>query len=70
VDARDPGAERGVELASHTDDLNLQAEALIELADVAYGTPRATAALEQALEIAERKDNVVLVRQIRGRRES
>ena len=64
------GAERGVELASHTDDLNLQAEALIELADVAQGTPRAKAALEEALEIAERKDNIVWMRQIRSRRES
>jgi tetratricopeptide (TPR) repeat protein len=59
-------AEHGVELASRTDDLNLQAEALVELADVTDSSARADA-LERALELAERKNNVVYVARLRGR---
>jgi tetratricopeptide (TPR) repeat protein len=57
-------AERGVRLALETDDLNLQADAFVELAAVA-DEARARAALEQALEIAERKGNVVVATQAR-----
>jgi tetratricopeptide (TPR) repeat protein len=60
-------SERGVELALETDDLNLRADAYIELADVAQDPSRATAALEHALVAAETKGNVVLVRQVSER---
>ena len=68
LDGRDEEAreavERGVRLAFETDDLNLQADAYIELAAVADEARRRTA-LEGALEIAERKGNVVVVAQAR-----
>ena len=60
-------AERGVALASETDDLNLQAESLIELADILQDTQRAAPALEQALGLAVSKENVVYARQARAR---
>jgi class 3 adenylate cyclase/tetratricopeptide (TPR) repeat protein len=60
-------AERGVALASETDDLNLQAESLIELADILRDTERAGHALEQALGLAVSKENVVYARQARAR---
>jgi class 3 adenylate cyclase/tetratricopeptide (TPR) repeat protein len=60
-------AERGVQLASETDDLNLQAESLIELADVLEDPQRAAAALEQAQRLAVSKENVVLAGQARAR---
>ena len=60
-------AERGVALASETDDLNLQAESLIELADILQDTERAAHALEQALGLAVSKENVVYARQARAR---
>jgi len=60
-------AERGVALASETDDLNLQAESLIELADILPDTQRAAPALEQALGLAVSKENVVYARQARAR---
>jgi class 3 adenylate cyclase/tetratricopeptide (TPR) repeat protein len=60
-------AERGVELAFETDDLNLQAESLTELADVVQDEPRARSALEDAVRVAEQKGNVVLARQARER---
>jgi class 3 adenylate cyclase/tetratricopeptide (TPR) repeat protein len=56
-------ARRGVELASQTDDLNLQAESLIELADVLREPLQARAALERAFAVAESKGNVVFARQ-------
>jgi tetratricopeptide (TPR) repeat protein len=59
--------ERGVALASETDDLNLQAESLIELADILRDTERAGHALEQALGLAVSKENVVYARQARAR---
>ncbi len=59
-------AERGVRLAFETDDLNLQADSFVELAAVADET-RARTALEHALEIAERKGNVVVAAQARER---
>jgi hypothetical protein len=55
-------AARGVELALETDDLSLHADALIELADVVQDAARATAALEDAVRVAEQKGNVVLGR--------
>jgi hypothetical protein len=60
-------AERGVQLAFETDDLNLQADALVELAAVAADAPRAQTALADAVAIAERKGNVVVARQARER---
>ena len=58
-------SERGVRLSFETDDLNLQADALVELAAVAEDA-RARVALEEALEIAERKGNVVAAGQARA----
>jgi tetratricopeptide (TPR) repeat protein len=60
-------AERGVALALETDDLNLHADSLIELADVVQDVTRARAALEDAVRVAERKGNVVVARQARER---
>jgi class 3 adenylate cyclase/tetratricopeptide (TPR) repeat protein len=60
-------AERGVELAFETDDLNLHADSLVELADVVEDAPRARAALRDALRVAEQKGNVVVARQVRER---
>jgi tetratricopeptide (TPR) repeat protein len=60
-------ARRGVELAFETDDLNLRSESLIELADVLQDPPRARTALEQAIGVAEEKENVVYARQARDR---
>jgi class 3 adenylate cyclase/tetratricopeptide (TPR) repeat protein len=60
-------AERGVELALETDDLNLHADSLIELADVIQDSTRARTALEDALRVAEQKGNVVVARQLRER---
>ena len=65
-EARD-AAERGVELASETDDLNLQAESLIELADVVQDRSRAMSAAEGAFRVAEQKGNLVFARQARER---
>ena len=66
-DEAQQAAERGVELAFETDDLNLHADALIELADVVQDSTRAKAALEDALRVAEQKGNVVVARQVRER---
>jgi tetratricopeptide (TPR) repeat protein len=57
-------AERGVRLSFETDDLNLQADALVELAAVS-DEERARSALEEAAAIAERKGNVVVAGQAR-----
>jgi tetratricopeptide (TPR) repeat protein len=63
-EARD-ACEEGVRRAFETDDLNLQADSLLELAEVVQGTPRATEALGQALQVAENKGNVVVAAQAR-----
>ncbi|MGH3019692.1 MAG: ATP-binding protein, partial [Gaiellaceae bacterium] len=67
LDEAQEAAERGVRLAFETDDLNLQSDSLIELADVARDEQRAKAALEDALRVAEHKGNVVVARQARQR---
>ena len=66
-DEAEAAARRGVELAFETDDLNLRAESLIELADVLQDSQQARAALEQAIGVAEGKENVVYARQARER---
>ena len=67
LDEAQDAAERGVELAYDTDDLSLQADSLIELAEVVPDATRANAALEDAVRIAEQKGNVVLARHARDR---
>jgi tetratricopeptide (TPR) repeat protein len=67
LDEARAAAERGVELAYDTDDLSLQADSLIELAEVVGDATRAQAALEDAVRVAERKGNVVLARHARDR---
>jgi class 3 adenylate cyclase/tetratricopeptide (TPR) repeat protein len=64
LDEARQAAERGVELSFETDDLNLQADALVELAAVADAA-RVRTALEEAVAIAERKGNVVVAQQAR-----
>lgn len=63
LDEAQKASGRGVELALATDDLSLQADSLIEMAEVVQDPARATAALEDAVRVAERKGNVVLARQ-------
>jgi tetratricopeptide (TPR) repeat protein len=60
----------GLELASQTDYLNDHAKALADLADVlelAGRREEAAAALEQALELYERKGNLVMAERTRAR---
>lgn len=66
LDEAREASQRGVRLAFETDDLNLQADSLIELAEV-VDPPQARAALEDALRVAEQKGNVVVARQARAR---
>jgi ATP/maltotriose-dependent transcriptional regulator MalT len=60
-------AERAVALALETDDLSLQADSLVELAEIVQEPARASAALEEAVFVAERKGNVVVADQARRR---
>jgi tetratricopeptide (TPR) repeat protein len=63
-------AREGLELAAQTDYLNEHAKALVDLADVlelAGRREEATAALEQALELYERKGNLVMAERTRER---
>jgi tetratricopeptide (TPR) repeat protein len=63
-------AREAVAIAEHTDGLNLQGQALGDLAEVlaaAGRTDEAAAALEQALERYERKKNLAMAAQVRER---
>ena len=65
-------AREAVAIAERTDALNLQGDALCDLAEVlaAAGRPgEATAALEQALERYERKKNLAMLAQVRPKLE-
>jgi class 3 adenylate cyclase len=66
-------ASVAVEMADRTDALNLQGDALCDLADVlaaAGRTDEANAALDQALDRYERKRNLAMAAQLRARRAS
>jgi class 3 adenylate cyclase/tetratricopeptide (TPR) repeat protein len=56
-----------VEFALRTDDLSLQAEAFLDLAEVVEDTSARTEAVNEALDVAERKGNVVLAGRARAR---
>jgi tetratricopeptide (TPR) repeat protein len=61
-------ARRAVERAAQGDDLNAHADALVDLAEaLELGTRRdaAAAALREALELYERKGNVVAAQRVR-----
>jgi len=67
LDEAQEASARGVELALETDDLSLQADSLVELAEVVQDAARTGAALEDAARVTELKGNVVLTRQARER---
>jgi tetratricopeptide (TPR) repeat protein len=65
-------ANEAGEIVCHTDQLNEQADAYADLGEVlslAGRSTEAAAALEQALERYERKENVVMARRMRTRLE-
>ena len=66
-------AQEAVELADRTDGLQMQGDALCDLAEVLAAVARddeAAVALEQALERYERKKNLAMVAQVRSRLEA
>ena len=66
-------ANAAVEIADRTDGLNMQGDALCDLAEVmaaAGRTKEAAEALEQALDRFERKNNLAMVAQVRPRLET
>jgi class 3 adenylate cyclase/tetratricopeptide (TPR) repeat protein len=66
VEAEESG-RKAVDLALQSDDLSLQAEAFLDLAGVLGDGSAKAEALTGALEVAERKENVVLAGQARAR---
>jgi hypothetical protein len=62
-------AREAVERAASTDDLNLRAGALLDLADILRrkDEDEANAAMREALELFERKGNVVMAERTRAR---
>jgi hypothetical protein len=67
---RNVSRREGLELAAQTDDLNDHAKALADLAEVlelAGRREEAAAALGQALELYERKGNLVMAERTRAR---
>ena len=66
----EPLAREAVAIAERTDSLNLQGDGLCDLAQVLHSAARseeAAATLQQALERYERKRNLAMAAQVRGR---